>query len=741
MVSAITILVLVLGLQAPLGIVRGNVADGATGAPLGRVLVSVEGTEISTQTDPNGRFELRVPHGRNRLFVSVVGYALLRREVDVAAAPVDLAIALSEGTGTYAETVTVAGDRFASAEPTVAAQHLLGSADLQNLRGVLADDPLRAVQVLPGVVSGDDLRSDFTVRASPFSHINMTVDGFSTPYILHTVRAVEDYSASGSVAMINSDILQDVALLSGGYPQRFGNRTGAEIDFRLREGSRDRTRGLVAISGTNASAVVEGPIGERRRGSWLLSARQSYIDLIIRQIDPTLRFGFSDAQAKVAFDFTPAQRLELTVIAGRSRGTEREDGDTSDEQVFTGRNASAIVIAGWQATKPGGLFSVRALASLNAFSNTAADAVRIDDGYDRQGALRADGSVAAGRRVQLEGGAIAEWTAERRARQRFVSGIYRSINDFNDAAWRTGGYAQARIQAGPLTLVPGARGDHWSLTGQSTVSPWTQAQLALGAGLTLRAGAGIYRQFPDFEQVIGALAAPDAQPQRAEQFDLGLEQRVGAAGRWQVTLYDREESNFFNRAAAQSRLVADRVVPGSRFAHFTQSLNGFARGIELLVQRKATTGLSGWLSYSFSRNRYTDQVTGESFYGDFDQRHTFNIYGSLRTSARASFSAKARIGTNVPAPGYFADVDGIIFLSAARNEVRMPLYARVDLRANRTFNWSRSRLTLFAEVMNVLNRDNVRFVPPGVSVRSRTIRNIFEPMIPIVPSLGVLVEF
>ena len=122
---------------------------------------------------------------------------------------------------------------------------MLGSADLQNLRGVLADDPLRAVQVLPGVVSGDDLRSDFSVRASPFSHINMTVDGFSTPYILHTVRAVEDYSASGSVAMINSDILQDVALLSGGYPQRFGNRTGAEIDFRLREGSRDRTHALV----------------------------------------------------------------------------------------------------------------------------------------------------------------------------------------------------------------------------------------------------------------------------------------------------------------------------------------------------------------------------------------------------------------------------------------------------------------------------------------------------------------
>ena len=739
--SGITVFVLWLALQAPSGLVRGTVADGATGAPLPRVLVSIEGTDLSTQTDAAGRFELRVPFGTARLYVSVVGYALLRREVVVAATPTELALVLSEGTGTYTESVTVAADRFVGTEPAVPAQHVLGSADLQNLRGVLADDPLRAVQVLPGVVSGDDLRSDFSVRASPFSHINMTVDGFSTPYILHTVRAVEDYSASGSVAMINSDILQDVALLSGSYPQRFGNRTGAEIDFRLREGSRDRTHALVSVSGTNASAVFEGPIGTNRRGSWLLSGRQSYIDLIIKQIDPALRFGFSDSQARLAFDLTRSQRLELTIVAGRSKGTEKEDGDAGAEEVFTGRNASAIAIGGWQVTKPAGLFSVRALASTNSFSNTAADDVRIDDGQDRQAALRADGGMVAGRHVYLEAGTIAEWTAQQRVRQRSVGGIYRPINNFSDEGLRTGAYGQARIDAGRLTMVPGVRTDHWSLTNEWTVSPWAQAQVRLTDGLTVRGGAGIYHQFADFEQTVGSLAASDSTAQRAEQFDLGLEGRVGSAVRWQVTLYDREESDFFNRPAAQSRLVNDRVIPGSRSARFTQSLDGFARGVEIMLQRKASTGLSGWLSYSLGRNRYSDRVTGESFYGEFDQRHTFNIYGSYRKSDRVSFSAKARVGSNVPAPGYFSDIDGLIYLSATRNDLRMPVYARVDLRANRTFNWSRSRLTLFAEIMNVLNRDNVRFVPPGVSVRSRTVRNIFEPMIPIVPSLGVLIEF
>ena len=268
------------------GLVSGHIVDARTGAPLSKVLVVVEGLPLSTQTDDAGAFVLpEVAAGMRRLFVSVVGYILVRRDVQViAGTSLDVTIRLSEGTGTYTEAVTVAADRFRQAEPAVASQQVLGSADIQNLRGVLADDPLRAVQVLPGVATGDDFRSEFSVRGSDFMHMNMTVDGFSTPYLLHTVRAVEDRSSSGSVAMINSDILEDVTLLNGGYAQRYGDRTGSELDFRLRDGSRERTQARVAVSGTSASVVGEGPIGRSRRGSWLLTGRQSYLQLIVERM-------------------------------------------------------------------------------------------------------------------------------------------------------------------------------------------------------------------------------------------------------------------------------------------------------------------------------------------------------------------------------------------------------------------------------------------------------------------------
>ena len=45
------------------------------------------------------------------------------------------------------------------------------------------------------------------------------------------------------------------------------------------------------------------------------------------------------------------------------------------------------------------------------------------------------------------------------------------------------------------------------------------------------------------------------------------------------------------------------------------------------------------------------------------------------------------------------------------------------------------------EVLNVFARDNVRFTTPGVNVRTRQAFGIFESMIPLVPSAGVLIEF
>ena len=150
----------------------------------------------------------------------------------------------------------------------------------------------------------------------------------------------------------------------------------------------------------------------------------------------------------------------------------------------------------------------------------------------------------------------------------------------------------------------------------------------------------------------------------------------------------------------------------------------------MLMQLRNPNGLTGWVSYAYGRNRYHDSVSDETFWGNLDQRHTFNAYAGYRLTPKTSLSAKLRMGSNFPTPGYYEASAGTFFVSDRKN-----------VRANRTFGWSRHRMTLFAEVINVLDRENVRYSPPSIDSRTREARRLYESMIPIVPSAGVLVEF
>jgi hypothetical protein len=102
------------------------------------------------------------------------------------------------------------------------------------------------------------------------------------------------------------------------------------------------------------------------------------------------------------------------------------------------------------------------------------------------------------------------------------------------------------------------------------------------------------------------------------------------------------------------------------------------------------------------------------------------------------------MGSNYPVPGYWEEGNGLLFASDRRNEVRLPAYARLDVRANRVFNYTKRRLTLFVEVMNVLNRANVRAVGPSVTVRNGrllTASGYLQELFPVLPSAGLLIEF
>ena len=325
-------------LLAQTGSIAGTIVDARDGTPLEKVSVRVHDTALGTLTASDGRFQLDgVPAGRRELYVSSVDYILVRRFVDVPAGDVlVMTIPIAAGTGTYAETVNVSSASEGNETPS---QQVLRSNELQQLRGVITNDPMRAIHVLPGVATGDDLRSEFSVRGLPVRNMNFTFEGIATPLLVHTVQGVQD---TGSIAMVNGDVLNEIGLAAGSYPQRHGDHTGAELNFLMREGSRDRLRGQFRPSITDTSLVLEGPLGSSKSGSWLISARKSYLGSVIRRIDPenTFAFGFHDAQVKLVRDLTPAHQLQFALTVGRSR-LDQDPEFTGRDEVKDGVNDAA----------------------------------------------------------------------------------------------------------------------------------------------------------------------------------------------------------------------------------------------------------------------------------------------------------------------------------------------------------------------------------------------------------------
>jgi hypothetical protein len=175
--------------QSTTGAIAGVVLDARTRQPLAGALVELKSPPQSIATDTEGRFRFdSVPVGTRELFVSLVGYALARYEVQVPPKVANVTIPLTEGTTAFNENVVVRGDVFGVREVGVAGQQALGSAELRQLGGMTLDDPLRAVQALSGVSSSDDMYGELAVRGNGFGELNYTLDGVPARFLIHTIK-------------------------------------------------------------------------------------------------------------------------------------------------------------------------------------------------------------------------------------------------------------------------------------------------------------------------------------------------------------------------------------------------------------------------------------------------------------------------------------------------------------------------------------------------------------------------
>jgi hypothetical protein len=449
--------------------------------------------------------------------------------------------------------------------------------------------------------------------------------------------------------------------------------------------------------------------------------------------------------------------MSFSVLLGRA-AFEEGDPDVGVNEIRTAVSRAWLSSLSWRYL-PGPRLAItqRLYTTGLNFDNDNRDGATLDTSRSTRFGWRADASFAPTTGVVVEFGGDAERLDGRSAIVRQLSAMTPPItlNSYDDRAAATSAYGQVRLGLDSrLTMTPGARVDFWSLTGATTASPWVSAELRLSERTRLRGGTGVYRQFPQLDEVHGIHGGGDElRPERALHVDAAIEQALARQTRIFFNVYMREERDVLWAPGAEPHLVSNTIRPGAFNAPLVNALSGDARGAEVVVRRDAADGFSGWAGYAFSRLRYTDTRTGERFWGDADQRHTLSLYGNYRLSSRASVSTRYRYGSNYPMTGYIGEpssaqgqppvVDGrplFYGLAPERNTLRLPAYSRLDVRADRAFNWSGRRLVVFVDVANVLNRTNRRNASYFVDRAGRVFETT-ESLMPIVPSGGLVIEF
>jgi len=731
---------------------RGTVRDAAGGERLERVRVTLDcgGAPETVVTGIEGRFEFS---GEARpgciVAAQLVGYRPVRVELSGES---EIEIAMTPDTLTRRESVEVREGAFSVQAESSPSERVISGLEMKTLAGVLVDDPLRAVQALPGVASSKDYIAQFSLRGAPFEQTGVWLDGVLLRSPFHTVQSQEK---TGSMSVINADLVEEVALHAGAPPVTYYDRIAGAVEMRLRDGSRTGPTVRINSGVASTGVILEGPAGKQRRGAWLAAARKSYLQYLLRRstADDWLAFGFVDAEGRYTLDVTPSQQVTLSVLDGRSDLDRTHVRDRLGlNAIMNGEYHVTVASAAWRWAPSSKALVTQRLAWMRerAWNVNNLDLELNRMGYAEwswNGSLSWNWSP----RAPLQAGGV--WRRLHddgfTARYQFNPLALRRKDGWRGTALRGGAFLHQGWTAGPLTFGAGARIDDDNRRGPAAVSPHASLAARLGERMRLLAAWSQAVQYPSLmARFVANMGNPNLAPERANHAVAGAEFHLDDRTRLRVETFYRASRDLIAQPLLEPRLLASGAVfIPPEAPQYLNSVRGTARGAEVFLQRRSANRLSGWVSYGWVKTRMRDAVTGAAYPADSEQRHTVTLFGSLRLAPSVHASARYGYGSNFPIPGFLRWENGRYFLATERNSLRLPDYHRLDFRINKSFHvetgrgWT-WRGVLYAEVMNAANRANTTFDAfNGFNARTGEARIGFLKLFPVVPAAGVMLEW
>lgn len=287
----------------------GFIEDRYSGERLANSHVYLVGGTTGTVANTYGFFSFPLSPGEYLFIASRVGYAPLVFALHLQR---DTTLHLQLEPSALLEEVAVQGSS-SFVRSTEVGKHVLPIEQIKAMPALLGEsDLLRAVQSLPGVNSGMEGTTGFSVRGGSPEQTQILLDGIPVYNVSH---------AFGYISVFNGEALKDVTLLKGGIPARYGGRLSSVLDISMREGNNQRMGGNIILNPLALSFTWEGPL-KKEKASFILSGRTTWIDALLRvgqnivNNSHQLSYGFYDLNAKLNWKVNDRNRLYFSFYHG-----------------------------------------------------------------------------------------------------------------------------------------------------------------------------------------------------------------------------------------------------------------------------------------------------------------------------------------------------------------------------------------------------------------------------------------
>jgi len=639
-------------------------------------------------------------------------------------------------------------------------------------------DTLKVVQNLPGVARASFGSGDLVVWGSSAKETRVTVDGVEIPALYHM---------GGLRSTIHSDLVRSIDLSPGAYGAENGRGLGGLVRIELSPlPTMQGVHGSVAVDVIDAAAAVQAAVTPKLRFS--LSGRWSYLDHLMplvtskdigdffpipKSFDMQLRAaqGLRKDEEVTVTALTSSDKLRRTIPASGSQDTRAQDNSLDFQRVLVGYTRLFEDGSSTRLTPSFGRDERKQIMTIGGVRTSLESKTwqyGLRGSYRRkvsQGLTLVIGLDAQGRRTELTRDGLLDQPPREGDIVVFGQAPTSAVNvdQWHVNQLGVASFIITELSLGKLSLTPGLRfeptwidGDrlrprnpYRPEPGYSELSlpqnpgdipvvrylpnPRLQAAYRAHPRLTLTAGAGIYGQPPDPEDMSAVFGNPTIGYQRAIHLTGGFSVKMRPTLTFEAVGFYKSLTDLVSRSASVSPPVGQAL---------TQDGEGRVRGVQVLLRQQLLRGFFGWITYTLMRSERRDHPGLSYRLFDQDQTHILGMLASLDLGHGLEVGGRFRFATGMPRTpvigAYLNQSTGSYEpIFGAHNSTRIPSFYQLDLRAEKAFTMQRWKASVYLDLQNITARSNPEEIVYSEDYRQRS----YITGLPILAVAGARLEF